>query len=66
MGKLGPLGTYHAFMVTNEIGNEEFCIQLNDLGNLVEGAWCVGEDFNEILYSSERNGVDEWVSEWID
>lgn len=31
-------------------------IDLNDLGNLIDGLWCVGGDFNEILYSSDRKG----------
>lgn len=29
-----------------KIGNEEFWTELNELGNLAEGAWCVGGDFN--------------------
>lgn len=33
----------------------EFWIELNDLGNVIEGAWCVGGDFNEILYSGDMN-----------
>lgn len=28
---------------------------LNDLGNFIEGAWCDGGDFNESLYSGDRN-----------
>lgn len=31
------------------MGKEEFWTELINLGNLVEGAWCVGGDFNEIL-----------------
>lgn len=27
-------------------GKEEFWIELNDLGNLIEGDWCIGADFN--------------------
>lgn len=33
-----------------------FWIELDDLGNLIDGLWCVGGDFNEILYSSDRKG----------
>lgn len=34
---------------------KELWIELNDLGNLVEGAWCIGWDFNEVLYLGDRN-----------
>lgn len=37
------------------IGKQEFWIELNDIGNLIKGAWCVRGDFDEILYSWERN-----------
>lgn len=37
-------------------GKEECWTELNNLGNLVEGAWCVVGDFNQILYKTERNG----------
>lgn len=46
----------------------------NALGNLIDGPWCVGGDFNEILYSSDRKGstrlnahsdcVHNWVSDF--
>lgn len=33
---------------------EEFWIELNDLGNLGERAWCVGGDLNEILLRGKK------------
>lgn len=53
-------------------GQEEFWVELNELGDLTEGAWCIGGDFNEVLYSEDRNGrssnvqrmkFHEWVTE---
>lgn len=34
----------------------DFWIDLTDLGNLIDSPWCVGSDFNEILYSADRKG----------
>lgn len=34
----------------------DFWIDLNYLGNLIDGPWCVGRDFNEILFSSDKRG----------
>lgn len=50
---------------------EDFWIELNDLGNLIDGLWCVGGDFNEILYSSDRKGTttvnahSAWFDRWV-
>lgn len=38
------------------IGKEEFWVELNDAGNLAEGAWFIGGDFNEVLDPMDRNG----------
>lgn len=58
----------------SNIGKEEFWIEFNDLGNFKEGAWCIGGDFNEVLYSADRNGkrgsnaqkrnFHDWISEF--
>lgn len=32
-------------------GKQEFWTELFDLGNLSDGIWCVGGDFNKVLYS---------------
>lgn len=52
----------------------EFSIGLNDLGNLIDEPWHVGDDSNEILFSSNRKGKSRtncltksfhnWVSEF--
>lgn len=41
---------------SSNIGKDEVWIEHNDIGNLVDGAWCVGGDFNEFLYLLDRNG----------
>lgn len=48
-------------------------MESDDLGNLIGGACCIGGDFNEVLYSEDRNGrkisnvervkSHEWVTE---
>lgn len=53
---------------------EEFWTELFDLGNLTDGVWCVGGDFNKVLYSEGRNGrrssyiqmrnFHDWVTEF--
>lgn len=58
----------------SNIGKEEYWIELNDLGNLTEGKWCIGGDFNEVLYSEDRKGrsssnsqrrnFHEWLSDF--
>lgn len=58
----------------SNIGKEEYWIELNDLGNLTEGNWCIGGDFNEVLYSEDRKGrsssnsqrrnFHEWLSDF--
>lgn len=59
-------------MAPPPIMDEEFWVELNELGDLTEGAWCIGGDFNEVLYSEDRNGrssnvqrmkFHEWVTE---
>lgn len=35
-------------------GKSDFWIELNDIGNLVDGPWCIGGDFSDILYPSDR------------
>lgn len=67
-------GGFPAFMVPHPKGNEEFWTKLYDLGNLIEGAYCVCGDFNEVLYLKDRNGrrtssiqtkkFHEWVAEF--
>lgn len=42
----------------SNIGKEEFWIESNDLGNLTEGAWCIGADFNEVLYQLTEMGEE--------
>lgn len=37
-------------------GKEEFWIELYDLGSLIEEPWCIGGDFNEVLYLEDRKG----------
>lgn len=37
-------------------GKENFWVELNDLGNLSEGAWCIGGELNEVLYSEDQKG----------
>lgn len=37
-------------------GKNEIWTELFDLGNLTEGAWCVGGKFNEIFCCEDRNG----------
>lgn len=44
------------FMVLPRTGEKRIFELKNDLGNLIEGGWCIGEDFNEVLYSEDRNG----------
>lgn len=49
-------------------------LEIFDLGNLIEDAYCVGWDFNEVLYSKDRKGgmssniqtrkFHEWVAEF--
>lgn len=41
------------------INKSEFWNDLNELGNLMDGPWCVGGDFNKILYSADRKGCKE-------
>lgn len=68
-------GGCHAFMVLLQIkGTFEFWTELKDLGNLLEGGWCIGGDFNEVLFTSDRSGrrrpnphmetFKEWVSDF--
>lgn len=38
----------------SNIGKEEFWIELNDLGNLTKCKWCIGGDFNEVLYRRQE------------
>lgn len=55
-------------------GKENFWVELNDLGNLSEGAWCIGGELNEVLYSEDQKGrrrsnahrmnFHEWVNEF--
>lgn len=59
---------------TVHLNKEDFWIELDDLGNLIEGPWCVGGDFNEILYAMDRKGstivnaqseqLHRWVSDF--
>lgn len=56
------------------MGKLEFWTELNDIGNLVLGPWCVGGDFNEILFPSDRKGQSritrnskcfhDWIAEF--
>lgn len=49
-------------------------VELNDLSNLSEGAWCICGDFSEVLYSEDRSGnsqsythkmtIHDWISEF--
>lgn len=45
--------------------------ELDDLDNLIDGPWCIGGDFNEIHYSTNRNGNSrlnrhtQYFHEWI-
>lgn len=45
----------------------EFWNDLNDLGNLIDGPWCVRGDFNEILYSTEskRRLRSDFFNGWV-
>lgn len=52
--KIWFCGGYYAF--SNGYWKGRMLDRTNNLGNLVEGAWCVGGDFNQILYKTERNG----------
>lgn len=48
--------------------------ELNDIGNLIDAPWCIGGDFNEILFSTDRNRTSarhhrsnsfhEWISDF--
>lgn len=38
------------------LGKKDFWTELNDIGNLVDKAWCIGRDFNEILHPSDKKG----------
>lgn len=54
--------------------NGEFWIELNHMGNLAKGAWCIRGDFNEVLYRMDKNGrtgstsqitnFNNWVSDF--
>lgn len=51
-------------------GKDEIWTELFDHSNLTEGAWYVGGDFNEVLYSEDRNGRTSNVQirkfhEWV-
>lgn len=41
------------YVPSTSIGNEDF--RINDLGYLIDGAWCVGGNSNEDLYSGDHN-----------
>lgn len=43
---------------TSNIGKEEFRIQLNDLGNLTEGAWCIEEMFTKFFIQKTKTGEE--------
>lgn len=38
------------------MGEKSSGMELFELGNLIEGAWCIGGDFNEILNLHDRLG----------
>lgn len=39
------------------LGKLDFWTELNDIGNLIDEPCCIGGDFNEILYPSDRKGM---------
>lgn len=46
---------------------EEFWLELSDLGNLSEAAWCMGSDFNEFFNQKIAMGEEipmftGWIS----
>lgn len=41
-----------------------FWIELNDLGNLDDGAWCVGGDFDEVLNQGLGTAVLDLPFRW--
>lgn len=49
------LGISCIYGPASNIGKEELWLELNNLGNLPEGACCIGGDFNTVLYSKDRN-----------
>lgn len=52
-------------------GKTEFWTEVDDIGNLIDKPWCVGGDFNEILFSSDRrdnsrlNGQTHCFHNWL-
>lgn len=52
---LASLCGYLVSIVRLRAREKKFWIKLNDLGNLINGAWCVGRYFNEVLNRGDRN-----------
>lgn len=54
---LGLIGWFsYIYDPSSNRGKDEFQTELFDLGNLTKGAWRLGGEFNEVLYSEDKNG----------